>query len=378
MNEETGKFLANQLYPDLKNWIPTLYKQISAPFKKAISPVYNSINELQIALKNNELEPNSWITLKCKPFTFGPFLRNHFLTPIIGLNTEMRLGPRISHNNPIMAIFSQVTTHLKPVGLYPPIDNDLYQICLYPTDANICGAIGLLPKVNNLVTYLPALTNSKNLNFCGLNCRIKGILRQIDPKLLTDLNIPIEKYEELRQKGDTWFIDLSTSESEVDPYDATVTEMWGGLYATGHIEILDGQLKLKPLVDGLFETIKDAGYTPTIQPNKAGSKEITIFAKGIRAVIGTQAPVYSIHMDAEIASHYKINKTKFDIICKGYLNIIKETAKSCNVNIANPDDLDFSYTDSEKSYSVLKSKGADYIADVTSIAVRDWHRKRGC
>lgn len=290
----------------------------------------------------------------------------------------MRLGPPLVAENPVMAIMGQTTSHLKPVGMYPPIDDDLYQICLYPSDAAVCGMIGLIPGVNDMVKYLPAVSNGKNLSFCGMSCNVRGVVRQIDPKLLTDIGVPIEQYEELRQSGDIWFLDLSVDESEVEPHgEAVTTEMWGGLYASGHIEIRDGELKVDPLVDGMVESMKKVGFEPHVTQNQAKRKEITVYAQGIRAVIDIQSPIYSIHMDSEIALQYKDNRNKFDAVCKGYLEVINEVAGSCSVDVANPDDLDFSYTNSEKSYSVLKSLGADHIADPVGVAIRDWHRKRG-
>lgn len=280
--------------------------------------------------------------------------------------------------NQVMAIMGQATSHLKPVGMYPPIDDDLYQICLYPADAAVCGMVGLIPGIDNLVEYLPAVANAKNLTFCGTSCNVRGIIRQIDPKLLTDIGMPVEKWEELRQAGNIWFIDLADEESEVEPHGEVVTtEMWGGLYASGHIEIRDGELQLKPLIDGMTELYKKAGFEAHVTQNQAKRREIMIYAQGIRAVIDTQAPLYSIHMDAEIAIEYKANKQKFDTVCQGYLDLISEVAKDCSVDIANPNDLDFTYTDSTESYSVLKSLGADAIENPICLAVRDWHRKRG-
>ncbi len=55
---------------------------------------------------------------------------------------------------------------------------------------------------------------------------------------------------------------------------------------------------------------------------------------------------------------YKENKQKFDNVCKGYLDVINKVAGNCSVDVANPDDLDFSYTNSEEAYSVLRSLGA--------------------
>ncbi len=124
--------------------------------------------------------------------------------------------------------------------------------------------------------------------------------------MLTDIGIPIEQYEEIRQSGDIWFLDLSAEESVVEPHgDAITTEMWGGLYASGHIEIRDGELKLDPLIEGMVESMKKVGFEPHVTQNLAKRKEITVYAQGIRAVLDIQLPIYSIHMDSEIAIQRK-------------------------------------------------------------------------
>ena len=102
-----------------------------------------------------------------------------------------------------------------------------------------------------------------------------------------------------------------------------------------------------------------------------------MYAQGIRAVTDIQAPIFSMHMDADIALQYKENRRKFDSVCQGYLNAIQDVARNGDADVANLNDLDFSYTNSEKAYSVLKSQGAVQIADPVGIAIRDWHRKRG-
>ena len=377
MDDNTASFLAQQLYPDLKNWLATLAKALRVPVKKANAKVFSSPSELLNALKANDVQADEWVTLECKPSTFGPFLRNHFLSPFIGHHTGMRLGPQIQAEHPIMGMMGQITSHLKPVGIYPPIDEDLYQICLYPTDAAVFGMIGILPGTDKMIEYLPAVCTSKHLSFSNMACNVTGIVRQVSPKSLSDIGAPIEKWEELRQSGDIWFLDVADDYSEVNPIgDAVTTEIWGGLYASGHIEIVDGELQLKPLVDGMVESIRSAGFEPHVTQNEAARKEIMVYGAGIRAVIDTQAPLYSIHMDAELGLEYAANKLKFDTVAKSYLNVIEETANLASVEVANLHDLDFTYTNSEDSYSVLRSLGSDLIADPVGIAIRDWHRKR--
>lgn len=373
-----ANFLTQQLYPDLKNWIATFAKFIKTPVKKSIAPVFKSPSQLLDALKRNKIKANEWVTLECKPSTFGPFLRNHFISPIIGHHTDMRLGPQILSNaHPLMGMMGQITSHLKPVGIYPPIDEDLYQMCLYPSDAEAFGMVGLMPGTENMVEYIPAVCSAQHLTFSNIPSNIRGIIRQVTPKLFTDTGLPIEQWEELRQSGKIWFIDLTEDYSEVNPHgDAVTAEIWGGLYASGHIEIMNGDLQLKPLVDGMAESFKIGNFEPHVTQNKAARQEIMVYGKGIRAVIDTKAPIFSIHMDAELAIEYATNKTRFDKIVNSYLNVIKETANISSVEIGNLHDLDFSYTDSAKSYTILKSGGAELIADPIGVAIRNWHRKR--
>lgn len=378
MNKAIGNFLTEQLYPDLKNWLPSLYKKMETPIRKLNAPTYHSPKELLDALKANQIKPNSWVTLECKPSLFGPYLRDHFLAPIIGSNSNMRLGPRIVADDPIMAIMGQTWSHLKPVGIYPPIGDDLYQTCLYPQDSSACGMISLIPGISKMVEYIPAISNSQNLTFCGVSCNARGIIRQVDPKLLIEAGIPIEKYEELRQSGDIWFLDLSSEESEIEPhYQATTLEMWGGLYASGRIEIRDGQLNGKHIILGMCELYRQHGFEPHTSIGEGKVKNTLIYSKGIRTTISHDEPCYSIHMDAEIGLQYGEYKRKFDSICEGNLKNIIDAARDDSVDLANPNDLDFSYTDSTNAYSILKSLGSEHIADPVGIAIRDWHRKRG-
>ena len=377
MDKNTASFLAQQLYPDLKNWLASLAKFMRTPVKKATAKVFRTPASLLDALKKNEVQPDEWITLECKPSNFGPFLRSHFMSPIIGHHTGMRLGPQIQSAHPYMGIVGQITSHLRPVGIYPAIDDDLYQICLYPSDAVAFGMMGLLPGTNKIIEYIPAVCSSKHLTFSNMPCNVRGIVRQVSPKLLTDIGIPIERWEELRQSGDIWFLDLTDDYAEVNPIgSATTTEIWGGLYASGHIEIANGALQIKPLIDGMADSIKSAGFQPYVTKNEAGRGEFLIYSSGIRAVIDTQAPLYSLHMDAELGLQYAVNKARFDKVTKSFLGIIEEAAKLSSSEVANLHDLDFTYTDSESSYSVLRSVGSELIADPVGVAIRDWHRKR--
>lgn len=378
MNEQVGNLLTGQLYTDAKAWIPTLWEKLKTPIKKSKAKHFESPSAVLDALKLNEIQPDTWITVECKPFLFGPFLRRHFLSPVIGSHTDMRLGPRVSSNNPVLAIIGQATTHLKPVGLYPPIDDDLQQICLYPSVTDFCGMIGLLPGIGEFVEYLPAVASSRNLIHAGVACKVTGIIRQVPPKSVTDKGIPIESWEELRQKGSIWFLDLTNDYAECDPFEPVVTtEMWGAMYASGHLEIKSGELTIQSIVDAIAAAFESNSFESHVVENKAGNKEIGIYAKGIRALLSSQVPVFSVHMDAELAIDYQANRARFDSICGALLGNVSEACQGQSVELDNPFDLDFSYTDSTNAFTVLKSVGAEKIDDPLAIAIRDWHRKRG-
>ena len=77
-----------------------------------------------------------------------------------------------------------------------------------------------------------------------------------------------------------------------------------------------------------------------------------------------------------MAINYKASRSVFDDICDNLLSVILESAKKHGAKIKNPKDLDFTYTDAAKSFSILESKTAGLISDPISIVVRDWHRKK--
>jgi hypothetical protein len=376
MNEQLGGFLREQLYPDIKNWIASLARALTVPVKKAKSPRFSSPALLLDALKANQVAVDSWITLECKPSTFGPFLRSHILSPIVGSSTDMRLGPALLAENPLMGVMAQATSHLKPVGLYPLITETLSQLCLYPANTTACGFMGLFPGVNSLVEYVPAVTTPQKLSHCGSACNVQGIVRCATPAMLQDVGVPIETWEELRQAGTIWYLDLFSEGTTVTPEgEALVTELWGALYASGHIEF-EGQLQLKPLIDGMAESIRVSGVEPHLTQNQAARKEILVYGRGIRAVIDTQAPIYSLHMDADIGLNYANARARFDSVCDSFQKAILDAASLSSVQVTNPNDLDFTYTNSSQAFSVLASASANAIADPVGMAVRDWHRKR--
>ncbi len=378
MNKNTGQFLAQQLYPDLKVWLTSLGRKLRNPIRKAKAEVFDSPSELLNSLRAGLVKNNDLVTLECKPSSFGPFLRSHFLSPLVGSRTDMRLGPPLVGANPLIAMMAQTTSHLKPVGLYPPINPDVAQCCLYPSDTTACGFVGLFPGIDQLVEYLPSLLASRHTPYCGMACHITGVVRFADPKLLLDSGVSLEDYEEMRQAGQVWFLDATGDESECNPLDdATTTELWGGLYASGHLEIVSGSVGVNRVVEAMRDAMVAAGFEPQVTQNKAGRKEVMIYGHGIRGIVETQAPLYSLHMDADIGTEYGAARSRFDKLSTQTLSNIKAVCDDASVELKNAMDLDFTYTNSSDAFSVLKSQGASAIADPLAIAIRNWHRKRG-
>ncbi|HBK4608400.1 TPA: hypothetical protein LLS51_000051 [Serratia marcescens] len=370
--------LTKQIYTDIKNCAPQLIKKLKIPLrlKKTNAPRFKTPWSLQDALKSNKIKNNSWVVLECKPSSFGPYLRSHILSPIFGNNTEMRRGPALWSDNPVLGIISQSMSYLKPVGLYPPLTDELSQIILYPSDATACGFISMFPGVNNLISGIQAITRIENTNCLNSPSLVTGIVRMITPAMFSESNIPLEIYEDFRQSGDIWFLDVFSEGTEIRPlHDGVVTEFWGGLYASGHIEF-EGQLYANPVIEGIYECFKENGFSPEHTQNYVATKEVILFDKGIRCVLYPQTSLYSLHMDTNLTSEYKENRTKFDSMCNGILKVIDDVTKKSGVDLKNPYDLDFSYTDSAKSFSVMKSEAASKISDPIAISIRDWHRKK--
>ena len=337
----------------------------------------DSIIQLQVELKGNKIRDGERVRLKCKPSPFGPYLRNHFLSPIIGNHTNLRLGPPILSQNPLMGVIAQTTSQLMPVGLFPPLENNMQQICLYPVDTSAYGFISSFLDVSNLVPYIPAIARNNLITSFNKPCYLTGNMRLINLENFTNAGFSSENFELIRQLGNIWFLDASSDEVKCKIIDnIEETELWGGLYASGHLEYLEGELPVSEVVDALNSALTAENYKTKKVQNKAQRKEIVIFSKGIRILLDTKAPFYSIHMDSELAKNYDFSRKTFNNISRKILKNLSSVCKSNSIDLLNPHDLDFSYTDSEKSFTVLQSRAANNIKDPLAIAVRDWHRKR--
>lgn len=374
----TDEKLATQMYNDVKHWLPSFARKMSIPIKKANAPIFSSPSELLNALKSNSIKANSWVRLECRPSNFGPFMRRHFLSHIVGFSTDSRLGPEIHHPSQVeLGILAQITSHLVPVGLYPPINEELIQLCLYPADTSACGFIGEMPAVNSLIEFLPAVADQKASVHSGAVCSVVGVVRCVTPSMTLDAGISIESYEVMRQRGEIWYLDIALEGAEIRPQnDGLITELWGGLYASGHIEYSEGALSAEAVVEEMASVLRGNGYDCSINRELAKGEEFAVFGTGIRCVLSAKRGIYSVHMDAELGFDFSGSMQRFDKICIGVLKGIEMAATAASVRLHNPNDLDFTYTNSAKAFSVLSSIAAENIADPVGLAVRNWHRKR--
>jgi hypothetical protein len=369
--------LTRQLYADVKSWLPSLWRWLKRQHHGATMETYSSPATVLEALRRGLLSDGDFVTIECKPAPFGPFLRSHFLSVVIGNHTRMRLGPPLSATNPVLGLMAQITSQLSPVGLFPVLEEDVSQACLYPSDATTCGFIGLLPGVDNLVTYLPALLATRHTPFCNMPCHLSGEMRLITPAALLDAGFQAEVYEELRQSGDVWALDATVDDSRCVPLDDAIsTELWGGLYASGHLEIASGKIEVTKLVDALRNAMSSSGYEVRVHQNLAGRKEIVLFARGFRACLDSAALYFSLHMDADLALDFKTARSTFDRVCQNVLLNVKSLCEEASVDLRNPCDLDFTYSNAATAFTVMESLGAHAIRNPLIIAIRDWHKKR--
>lgn len=173
-------------------------------------------------------------------------------------------------------------------------------------------------------------------------------------------------------------IDASVDDSSCTALqDAVVGELWGALYASGHLEITHGSLKLQPVIEIFRLALRDAGYDVEVNNIQGQHPMTALCARGFRATINTKTPFYSLHMDAELAMRFGNSKDQFDRVTKSVLESLADVCSAESVGLGNPIDLDFSYTNGTASYTVLRSAAADAIADPLIVAIRDWHRSRG-
>ena len=376
--KEIAKALVPQLYADVKGWAVSLGRHVKRFVRNTSLREFASPGDLLEALRSNVLADGTWVRLRAMPSAFGPFQRNLFLPPFVGFQTQLRLGPPIfSPDNPVLGLMAQATSHLRPVGMYPVVDQETVQGCLYPADTTAFGFVGIMPDVTTLVPYMPALFATRFSRFFGIASSITGIVRYLDAAMISEAGFAPEDHEVLRQAGQVWFFDATHDDAKCHPLNTEPAEVWGGLYAYGHLEIESGFLKLRSAVDALQQALVSSGLEPSISQNQVRRREVSLFAKGVRAQMDGQLPVYAVHMDAELGRGYADARRRFDVLVERILANFRDACAADGARLKNPHDVDFSYTDGTQAYTVLKSAAADTLHDPVLFAIRDWHRLRG-
>jgi hypothetical protein len=223
-----------------------------------------------------------------------------------------------------------------------------------------------------------AIFAERHIPYCGKRCSITGVIRSISEADFTNAGFKREDFEVARQQANIWILDATGDDSECMVLsDREHTEFWGGLYASGHLEIASGRLRITSVIDGFRSALSDAGYEIVTAPNLGSRRDVALFGRGIRATIDTRSPfLYSLHMDAELTRTFGDARQRFDCICERVLSNLAQACVNESVEMKNLNDFDFSYTDSAQLFTVLRSLAADAIMDPLAVAIRDWHRRR--
>jgi hypothetical protein len=130
------------------------------------------------------------------------------------------------------------------------------------------------------------------------------------------------------------------------------------------------------VVDALCSALADSGYTPLVNQNQAGAREFAIWGQGVRIALASHAPLYSIHMDADLGKDAVGARQRFDALVGLAQTRMMAACAARGVHVTNLRDLDFTYTDSKSALSVVRSSAAEAMTDPLVNAIRDWHRER--
>ncbi|RDC63311.1 hypothetical protein [Adhaeribacter pallidiroseus] len=370
--ETATETITKELYGDFKKWALS----VVGPIQKVINHLkkirYYNLFDLLSDISNNSIRNGQLVEIECKFSSFGPFLKQLYISPISGSNTLNRLGPTIESDNFVFSLFAQTTTHLTPVGLYPAISNTASQVQLYPSNAEALGFFGPFPGVNNMVPSFNALIKPEFLNDAHKPCKLTGRIRFVNQHNFIQAGFKLEEYEAIRSMNNIWFLDATKDESECSLIENEVKQLWGGLYSAGHLEI-EGSLPLTTLVDNYINKLGPLVKNIEVVQNTAGNKEVNLFGIGFRMVQHiNKSGLYALHYDIDIGTNYSKQKEEFDNLINAVHSSIIEACQKESAKVLNPNDLDFNYSNSSESFRILESMGAKNIKDPLAIAIRKW------
>lgn len=366
--------LIQAMYQDAKNWIVGLGKHLPILEGGAKLKRFEGPQEFWQAANAGSLSRGDSIAIRCRPSRFGPYLNSHFVSPIVGPNLGMRLGPPLIGPNPMFAIMANATSHLLPVGLSPQVDSGVQQMTLYPPNTTATGFLSILPMARDLVPTVPALVSADILPHAHWEVWLHGRAEFLESTTLVAMGLLEEDYEVIRQAGRIWFVDATNEDAKAELI-AEPLELWGGLYAAGHLEF-EGELPVQDVVEVFASQAQAAGHEARVVQNQAGAREVSIFSTGLRIQVATDSPFYAFHADTDFVHGFGRSRSAFDSLVSGTLEALKQLCLAKGTELHNPLDLDFTYTDSAKAYSVMRSGSAEAIRDPVALALRDWHRQR--
>lgn len=371
--------LTRELWQDIKQFIPSLFGAIRKSAKALRRETLASPAHFLDELANGNINDGDVVTIAAKPSAFGPYLRNHLFSPMVGTFSSNRLGPSIESDIQPLAMIVNTMTMLSPVGLYPKLANDAIQGCLYPSDASAFGFNSFLPLggINSLIISVPSLFSPEYISHYHKPCHVTGVARLVDSATFESAGFSPEDHETVRQAGSFWIFDGAGEESDCVPLaDGVITPMWGSLYACGHLEF-DGQLERNLISNAVVGAMRQQGYDVRVhQDIGARPTGTAICGRGVRAMLAQNSPVFSIQTDVDLALDYAASRKRFDALSTVVLESIANAFKEAGTPLQNENDLDFTYTNATNSYKVLQSLSADEIRDPLAIAIRDWHRTR--
>lgn len=377
MSDQEQSALALAIYSDLRDFVISNWSRMVAYARRSTARKFATLPELIEALEAGQVPPDTVVRFEGRPVSFGPTIRQPYMAPVVGTHTGQRLGPPIVSHNAALALLGQTLTHWAPVGFFPPPADELVQGYVYPTDAQACGTLSMLP-FGPRIPYLPLLAHKRHLHRFDRASAITGTVRMLGPHDFQELKIDSAKYEVLRKSGNVWFLDLSGDESQAlaGKQEDDGAQLWGALYACGHFEF-EKSPNREHLIEAFVNAFSHCGWKVGLI-REAKSGDTILAGTGVRMAVGggNRGPVYSLHMDAEMLTGYGEAHVKFQSLIKKLLLAAQEVFDANGTELLNPRDLDFCYVKEAKSFTVMRSNHADRLSHPVAVSIRDWHRRK--
>ncbi|MHA7809521.1 MAG: hypothetical protein ACX933_06925 [Marinobacter adhaerens] len=365
---------------DLSKCIPSWVKRLGVDFGKLSAHKFESIPQLHKALQAGTLKSGQLVALKCRPSRFSPFLRNHFVSPIIGHSSNMRRGPQFDPRH-VLGLLNQIQSQWTPAGILPYLGDDVYQAVLIDPDSPTFGTVSLLPPQFSGPTFVPhlnALIRGDDLQLIDGVCTVYGILRHADQSNLEQFGVDTEHYEVMRRNGDLYFLDCTGEYGECRKHTGTnQLGLWGAMYAQGHFEFTGGELSVDSVEQASFEAMKSTfGQDVRLTRSQGQMANTMIYCRGARFTLSHQHPTYSLHMDTDFANEFSENRPQFDQTMQNLLSNFEQAFSANGLVWMNARDVDFNYANSSEAITLLEQLPRQDREDPLINAIADWHRSR--